>query len=174
MTLHQCSFLFWPSHVDLTSRASKTQMLRLRTPGSRPGDTKVVSTPWPLGATGWVSLKFFKTQTLNSLYLGFQVPYQKLTTKTSWEHTYVTTYSPVELDACLPVTPGLGIALLHWHSRLKTWRCPPKQQLHPSSKTFFEIKISHALCCSSVMHIGGRHHAITASTSRMFVPFHWK
>ena len=109
-------------------------MLRLCTPGSRPGDTKAVSTPWPLGATGWVSLKVFETQTLNSLYLGFQVAYQRLTQKnilrTPDSHYYD---SPVKLDAYLPVIPG--IMLLHWHSRLETWRCPAKQQLHPSSKT---------------------------------------
>ena len=95
----------------------------------------------------------------------------KIDAKKHLENTYniLRIHQLCWMYTCLPVTPGLGIALLHWHSRLKTWRCPAKQ-LHPSSKTFFETKISHASYCSSVMHIGGQQHAITTSTSRMF-PF---
>ena len=103
----------------------------------------------PLGAMGLVSLTVLKTEIVKFFMSWIPSAIPKIHIK-SILRTHVTTYSSVELVAFLPVTPRLGIVLLHWHSRLETWRCPAKQQLHPSSKNSFETKISHALRCSSV------------------------
>ena len=66
------------------------------------------------------------TEGFHALHLGFQVPYRRLTQNSSLEHVHIITQLQVGLVSCLPVTPGLGIVLRRWHSRLKTWRCPVK------------------------------------------------